>query len=340
MDLLGVMSYFVQRAAPDRRRAKGDHDESLDFDSLVGNLSRNPSPGGGVLLAALAEVHDDGLLRQRCRDALATWPHLLPRWMARLADVQPQRAVRVMHVLCDSEYVLVGLRIGEQDVTVIVFLDHSRLSEVADASFHPEPVEDVLAAMKQRLDPRDFAVTDVDVADANARILRGLRFSMWLPIAATETWPDTRPLLQWLTRRLPDSGDRYPESFSEAVDRDELFDRFFASPAGRPFDDPYCRRLLSEAADCGHGGLMRWSGSRVEGLLDPRELDGFDVLSPAQFELPRLLTAYIPWAHAQVGVREALTARTLAAIDRFGLAYQEAVLQLREDEEDDYATGA
>jgi hypothetical protein len=128
----------------------------------------------------------------------------------------------------------------------------------------------------------------------------------------------------------------------DSMDEDEVFDDFFASPAGSTFDDFDCRQMLEEVSLAADVGALRWSAARLERVLDPRGPDRLDVSVPTQLELPRLLRAYVPFAHSRVGVRDELTGESLAVIERLGPRYQRAVLELRDrwDDDDDQFLGA
>ena len=47
-------------------------------------------------------------------------------------------------------------------------------------------------------------------------------------------------------------------------------------------------------------------------------------------EIPELLRAFIPYAHALSGIREKLTSEALAVIDELSPAYKQAVLDKAE----------
>ena len=51
----------------------------------------------------------------------------------------------------------------------------------------------------------------------------------------------------------------------------------------------------------------------------------------AALAVPDLLRAYIPFAHAQSGIRDQLTAEALAAIDAAEPGYRESVLADQDD---------
>lgn len=82
--------------------------------------------------------------------------------------------------------------------------------------------------------------------------------------------------------------------------------------------------LAELCEDSGTGDPLRWSAARIREVLDAdtSEDDEFDGDRP--FELPELLRVFVPFAHAQAGIRQGLTGRALAAIDEYGPVYQAA----------------
>lgn len=312
----------------------------MDLGYLVDDLTAEPSPGGNATLAVLAELHDDSLLRQRCRQALAGGQAPIAGWAVHFEHATVHKTMRIADVVGDFEYVLVEAHIGEHALTSMVRVDHDRLSEVSDAFFFPDPLDDVLAQMRPHNDERDFDIREVTPVYVQSRITAGLDWASRLPIVRTDNWPDCRPILQWLARLLPDAGINVCEPQLDSTDEAEVFDEFFASPAGSAFDDVDCRGMLEEVSSAGIGGALRWSAARLERVLDPRWPEFHEDSVASQLELPRLLRAYVPFAHRRVGARDALTVKALAVIRRLGPRYQQAVLELRHRWEDDEFLGA
>lgn len=102
--------------------------------------------------------------------------------------------------------------------------------------------------------------------------------------------------------------------------------KFFATAAGaafRGFDYPI---LFDELVDSGSGDPLRWSVIRVERALRESLYGGYVQLETA-LSAPHLLRAFIPFAHAQSGIRDELTAQALAAVDEDAPRYRSRVLR-------------
>ena len=115
----------------------------------------------------------------------------------------------------------------------------------------------------------------------------------------------------------------------------ELCNRFFASPSGTPFRDYDYRELLLHFLDSGVGDPLRWSAARIEQALGG--IGAFDegISVEIALDAPDLLRAFVPFAHAQSGIRDELTAEALAAIDQVGPGYEEVVREKSASWEDD-----
>ena len=121
--------------------------------------------------------------------------------------------------------------------------------------------------------------------------------------------------------------DRRPGDWES---NEELCDRFFATDSAAPFTDSSHRELLLELFDSGTGDPLRWSaGARRTELGGAPYLDDYIPLEVA-LDAPDLLRAFIPYAHAQSGIRDELTSRTLAMVDALRSSYKREVLRQAE----------
>ena len=108
---------------------------------------------------------------------------------------------------------------------------------------------------------------------------------------------------------------------------EELCDRFFATSSAAPFTDPSHRELLLELLETGTRDPLRWSTERVgQAIGYPLFSDGSIPLEVA-LDAPDLLRAFIPYAHAQSGIRDELTSRAIAVIDALRTSYKRKVLE-------------
>jgi hypothetical protein len=126
--------------------------------------------------------------------------------------------------------------------------------------------------------------------------------------------------------RLPEGGEHRSPAW-EWESNEELCDRFFATSSAAPFTDSSHRELLLELFETGTGDPLRWSAARVERAIGgtPYCEDKHSVGGCAG--RPDLLRAFIPYAHAQSGIRDELTSRTLAMVDALRSSYKREVLR-------------
>jgi hypothetical protein len=173
----------------------------------------------------------------------------------------------------------------------------------------------------------------LDPADARARIVEGIaRAALVVPPFESQTWPASRPLVEWVARQLPEGGTPYVMRQWSDDERDAVAERFLASPFARGFDDDEHHDLLDQIVWFGAGyGVcdpMRWSAVRVEILLldwIPRR-----VMAPVpQLALvPNLLRAFIRFAGAELGLRARWIDEAVAAVDDFEPEYLDLLREL------------
>jgi hypothetical protein len=329
LDLLGLVSMMIMASAPkvSALLRKSDEDPP-SLSGLVGAFSDLRTPETTALLAVLGEMlTDDEVLRARCRSAVETRDDSLPRWLVELARTTVVRAVRMTHILGDGDELLLGVRLVDgQELTCAVNINHLMLSEVADAFFVPDSIDKVLMVAHANNNDPDTSFVDLDLADARAG-LQGALEKTFFPSEPEDsaTWPSTRALVQWLAQLMPEGGSPFFVRQQDWVEPEELLTRFFASPAGRPFDFFYYRQLLESCIDDGTGDPMRWSAARLMQLRHGSAA-GDDVPVEVQLDLPELLRAYVPFTHAESGIRQELTDEALLAIDEVADQYRAAVL--------------
>jgi hypothetical protein len=87
----------------------------------------------------------------------------------------------------------------------------------------------------------------------------------------------------------------------------KLVRRFFVSPSGAPFNHFRGEELLLELIDSGTGDALRWSAARIARVLDGAPLYDEHIPLENVLEVPELLQAFVPFAHAQSGIRDELT---------------------------------
>ncbi|BBZ55221.1 DUF6398 domain-containing protein [Mycolicibacterium phocaicum] len=290
---------------------------------LAGTFIEVDVPETTALLAVIAELAgDDEVLRARIRRTLDDRAAAEPVWLTRLSETTVYRILRMGHVFGDGDNVMLGVRLaGEYEVTFLVYVDHNMGTVVKDAFVVPEPIDVVVAEYeKSTAGEPGMMWEELSGADARAWIDEAISLgAITFPPFETESWPECRPLVEWVVRRLPDGGTGYQRPQWEQKQRDDLANRFFASVWGRRLDDADHRSLLESlmwyAVDYGPGDPLRWSSVKVEILLTdwlPRK-----VVAPVRFLslAPDLLRAFVCFVHDEVDMPQVLTDETLSAIN-------------------------
>ncbi|MCV7220836.1 hypothetical protein [Mycolicibacterium elephantis] len=338
LELLALASALIRAAAPDPvTRLKSPRRDPLWLDQVVTGLIDVPCRETTTLLAVLAELLiDDEDLRARCRQHVAARDDMVPAWARRLGDIDVYRAVRMPHVLGDADQLLIGARlIGGHELTCLVYIDHNLTSAATDVLFLQNSIANVLRAA----DHPDMGVAEMSLADARAWITQGLEHPLigfgddsgWL-------WP---ALLTWLIRQLPDNGTRYLPPAVDFAQSEDLLDAFFASPSGAPFNACEYRELALELLlDTGTGDPLRWSPTRVEHALAASSYGDTYMPIGTVLNVPEILRAYIPFAHARSGIRAELTAAAIAVVDRMAQSYKREVLERAADWGEDFGADA
>jgi hypothetical protein len=190
------------------------------------------------------------------------------------------------------------------------------MSTAGDAFFVPDSLEAVLAVAEHNRTDADTQLVEMSPNDAGAWLNEALGTDE-IPYTPMEsdTWPACRPLVQWLCRSLPTGGVGYQGPAITADEQREFVGRFFASLVGLRFDTAEHRDLLDACIEDGTGDPLRWSEVRVENLLTDAAFEEGYASFQSLRDLPDLLRAYIPFAHAEAGIRQELTAEALTAID-------------------------
>jgi hypothetical protein len=329
LDFLGMTSLLIEATKPDSLSyAKaGPKRDPVRLDAMVNGFIGVPIRETTALLAVLAEMLvDNDELQLMCRREAGKRHDPLPQWISELAQVDVYEVVRMTHVLGDGDELLIGARFPSgHEMTCVAYINHLGWSEVRDAFFVPEAIDRVVAAAMKRNDDSDISFVNMSVADARAWIELGLRQPMFT--IDSDSWPGCRALVHWLIGNMPAGGQSRepPDWLSDLRIRDD----FFASPAGAPFDHYDHGTLLLELIESGTGDPLRWSAARLADAL--RTTSYGEHTSPESvLDVPELLRAFVPFAHAQAGIRDELTAEAIAVIDDAGSSYKQEVLRVNE----------
>ncbi|MCV7263568.1 hypothetical protein H7J82_11120 [Mycolicibacterium poriferae] len=314
LELLGIVSMLIEATKPDpfAYLPGRPQRETVDLARLVDSFVDVHTDETTALLAVLGELLDDPDMQERCRHEVAARPNALPPWIAGLAGVDVSRTVQRAHALGDDDEIILGARLSTgEELTCAAYIDHHTFSVVKDAFLIPDSIDTVVRTAQERNTDPDTSLVDMDPADARAWLEHGLSQH---PVftGQSDTWPACRPLVHWLTHRLPAGGTPYQSPEWDSGDLSELCDEFFASEDGARFTRRRHGVLLEELLS--EGDPLRWSVAKIEHLFRHGLRDSAEPLAVV-LETPQLLKSFIPFAHARSGIRDELTAEALAAID-------------------------
>ena len=227
-----------------------------------------------ALLAVIAELSGDDMLRHRIRREIVKRAPTLPGWLTDLGRATVEGVVEMVHVLGDGDNIMIGMSLpGGCALSLVVYIDHNMGTLVKDAFAVPEQLDTLIKHMQVAAgNGPDTTWADLSPADARARIRNAVELSaITFPPFETDTWPACRPLVEWAIGMLPTGGTGYQRPHWDADALAELTKRFFASPFGADLDDADHRGLLESVlwfgTDYGPGDPLRWSPVAVEILL-------------------------------------------------------------------------
>lgn len=333
LTLLSMASSLLTALDP---RCRGPFETAPDSipsrDELVQTFFEVNLPETSALLAVIAELTGNDMLRHRVRREITSRVHALPRWLADLGQAEPtDRVVEVVHALGDGDNIMLGVRLpGGPELSFVVYVDHNLGGVVKDAFVAPLPLPELVEHMLSVADDPDLTARDLDPADARARITEGItRGAVTFPPLETDTWPGCRPLAEWAISMLPTGGSGYHRPEWDADALQALTERFLASPFGAGLDDADYRGLLTSllwfGTAHGPGDPLRWSPVTVEILLVGWFPHKIVAEAPYLAKAPALLRAFIRFCHHERGIRPALTTQTLAAVDEYEPQYQRTI---------------
>jgi len=307
----------------DTRVDAGEQLSPVDFvQSLIEVAARETT----ALLACLRHFAGDPLLVLRIDRELARRAHRLPTWLESLGEVAVVRLARQTEPYQDGDQY--WFELGWPDGTALsvgVLVDSNWGYAFKDLLLIPERVavvESVLATHPDDTDGMTFE--PISPADARAQVAEAVaRSDMMFPPHSTESWPQARPLLDWVLGLLPEGGTGFPHHDLEEPAREALVARFLASPDGEglaPGAGETADTLVWFAGfNC--GDPLRWSPTKIEFLL----LDWWHrkvvQSEDDDRELPRILRAFVRWSGQQKGLPARFVDQNLAAIDELEPAF-------------------
>ncbi|HEU4545026.1 MAG TPA: hypothetical protein VFR88_01920 [Microlunatus sp.] len=334
IDIVMLASSLIAGLDPDARTAEdvaaGRLPPPEEFVRMFLDAS---DPRLHVLAWTVARLLPDSRLH-RAVDA-AVDPDTVPGWLLPLAAAEVVAAWQTTDPLRDSTDIVISLRVGESDLTVIGLVDFNSDGAVKDGFVVPAPLSAVQEALSASGET-GMEAWELAPADARSWLVEAIAVGRTAePPFESDSWPQARPLVEWALRLCPPGGTGWVRPRWGLEDIESVVAEFAAAPEGAVLADPADRAVLVEALH----GLARdtsadpllISGVRLElglGYLWPTTLHhGLDPL----LALPDLLGTYVRWAHGRRGIPADDTEQALAAIAHFRAAYVRDVAEANAD---------
>ncbi len=291
-------------------------------------------PGMTELALAIATLHPDPVLAGRIQSlAGPSAAGRRPAWLSTMGDISIDRALVLSHVLGDGDNIMISWSWPSgAKATMVAYIDFNMGTIVKDAFALPEGWNAVFDLFVTHgddhsdFDPLDPAVARARIAEA---IEAGERV---VPPIESESWPASRPMLEWVLRHLPEGGVGFERPEWTEAERQALLDEFVASDEGavrgltrtqvRDMAEP----LVWFACDYGPGDPLRWSPVSVEIVLAdwyPRKVFGIPAKQLIRFD--GVLAGFVRFAHKKRSIPAELTLETLESLERWWPVFAESI---------------
>ena len=289
-----------------------------------------------VLAWTVAQLLPDARLQKEVAAALD--PDAVPPWLRQLADAAVVAAWQTTDPLRDSTDIVVSLRVGEFDLTVIGLVDFNAGGALKDGFVVPAPlpaVQDALSASGET----GMETWDLSPADARTWLTDAIAVGRTAePPFESDSWPQARPLVEWALRLCPLGGRGWERREWTSEDVETVVDGFAAAPEGAVLTERADRAVLVDALH----GLARDTFADPQLISAVRLELGLGYLWPTTLHhdldrllgLPDLLVPYVRWAHGRRGIPADDTEQALAAIAHVRAAYVRDVAEANADDDD------
>jgi hypothetical protein len=289
-----------------------------------------------VLAWTVAQLLPDARLQKEVAAALD--PDAVPPWLRQLADAAVVSAWQTTDPLRDSTDIVVSLRVGEFDLTVIGLVDFNAGGALKDGFVVPAPlpaVQDALSASGET----GMETWDLSSADARTWLTDAIAVGRTAePPFESDSWPQARPLVEWALRLCPLGGRGWERREWTSEDVEKVVDGFSAAPEGAVLTEREDRVVLVDALH----GLARDTFADPQLISAVRLELGLGYLWPTTLHhdldrllgLPDLLVPYVRWAHGRRGIPADDTEQALAAIAHVRAAYVRDVAEANADDDD------
>ncbi len=311
---------------------RDDLEDHVDFEELAESFVMSGFPPMTALARAMAILHTDREVAQRVLDAV---PAVVgrPLWAVSMHKIEITNTLVQSDPLNDGINVVVSFRWPSGGTaSAVVYIDHNLGSIAKDAFVVPLSFDQMMEIYEES-EGEHLTQDPISFADARAHIEGAIEtFERSWPPIETDTWPTSRPFVEWLIGHLPEGGARIEHPEVSEAERDAVIDAFIAdrgaSIEGVSADDVrlLVSPLIDYACDDGPGDPLRWSATAVEMVLADwyaRKVFGLD--DELMRRLPDVLEQLVRHAHALRSIPAELTDDTVASIVEWTPEYLDAL---------------
>lgn len=330
---LALASTLAHTVDP-RARSPLDPDPlEIDAEGFVDMLADIPARETAALLHAFSVLLPNELLAAKAQREARRQTFPLPEWLTRLRDTTVTSTSVLRDELGESENVNISIKLpaGEEQ-TIIVLVDHNLGSAAKDGFLVPGGFEVISQLFREAASggPRIPEMVEIDPANARAQLTDAISLGATIfPPLESESWPQARPLVEWVLRLLPEGGVGYELKEWTEKEKNALSAQFLKSPEAVELSDPddqeIVNNLLWFTTEYSGGDPLRWSPANVEILMG----DWFTrrIIAPNTYllRMPTVLEAFIRYAHRTRGISGDASAATLRAVAALTPAYVELV---------------
>ncbi|MDN5763236.1 MAG: hypothetical protein L0H41_13100 [Microlunatus sp.] len=270
-----------------------------------------------LLAWAAAQLLPDQRLRVEVRNNLA--PDALPAWLAAVEHAEIVAAWQTTDPLQDGSDVVVSLRLGEADLSVVGLVDLDSRGALKDGFAIPDPLPTFQQAFLGS-DEAGMQSRDLAPADARAWLSGAIEEGRtWVPPFTSDSWPHARPLMEWAIGRCPSGGEGWHPQIRNRDEIEAVVGEFAQTEAGRqiigrPEEHAVLVDALHVLAQETFADPLLLSAVRLQMGLSYLWATRLHEDADAVLALPDLLVPFVRYAHSRRGIPAADTDQALAAI--------------------------
>lgn len=287
---------------------------------MVAMFIDSGEPSAQALGYVLSRLRGDDLMRARVDRQLGADSARLPGWLQQFSQAQPTQALQAMDPAGAGCNVAVGVGLPSgHDLTAVCFIDFDLGSAMTDAFVLDVSTQEYAAVWRQL--GADASQDPIGLADARTRIEAGISINdHTLPPYESESWPQSRALIEWVLRMLPAGGEDFTRVELTRDQEEAVVEDFLQSSWADSFrDDPDTGWLTSILIGYhqGHNDPLLWSGKAVELFLCSYAPHKIMSNRATLIKLPDLMRAFISYAHQVRKVASGVTEDALHALVEF-----------------------